>query len=116
VTESQFTGRLLRALRAHPALKDAVIWKLNDRTTKGIPDVLVSLRGVTTFFELKKWPARPTKIQEHYLGKLAPRSWVVEFGNESSFMYSGAKGNQFILRNDTFAQTVQAVVTRCTDA
>lgn len=76
MTESAFTSKLLKALRAHPALRDAVIWKLNDRTTKGIPDVCIVLRGVTTWFELKVWPNRPTKIQWHYLEKLQ-RSYVV---------------------------------------
>lgn len=75
--EAVFQAKLLRALRGNPVLKEAVIWKLNDNYTKGIPDVLISLRGVTTFFELKCWPNMPTKIQAYYLGRLKPRSYVV---------------------------------------
>lgn len=117
MTESQFTSKLLRALKQHPALKEAVIWKLNDRTTSGIPDVLVSQYGWTTFFELKVWPNRTTKIQQYYLAKLAPRSWVIEAGHKcSSMIYSGAKGNQMLTINDTFSQTVEAIVVRCINA
>lgn len=75
--EAAFTRKLLRALRSHIALRDAVIWKLNDNYTKGIPDVLISLKGVTTFFELKCWPNGPTKIQAYYLKRLLPRAHVV---------------------------------------
>jgi hypothetical protein len=116
MTESQFQSKLLARLRKHPSLKDAVIWKLSDRFTGGIPDVLISLKGVTTFFELKRWPNQPTKIQKFYLQKLAPRSWVIVAGSKGdSIMYSGARGNQFLLRNEDFEDTVQAVVVRCSN-
>jgi hypothetical protein len=77
MTESVFQRKLLAALKAHQALHEAVIWKLNDRFTRGIPDVLVSICGVTTFFELKCWPNTPTKIQAHFLCKLTPRAHVI---------------------------------------
>lgn len=114
MTESQFQAKLLRALRAHPAMKDAVIVKLNDRFTRGLPDVMISLRGKTTFFELKKWPESPTKIQAYFLERMAPCSWVLTFDRGmATFMYSGAKGNQFILRNNDFHETLRAVIVRC---
>lgn len=79
MTEATFQAKLLRALRQHAALKDAVIWKLNaDVTTKGMPDVMVSILGRTTFFELKCDPNEPTKIQTYYLRKLAPRAYVAK--------------------------------------
>src|SRR5277367_2980059 len=77
MTENQFQAILLSRLRKHSDLKEAVIWKLSDRFTRGIPDVLISLRGVTTYFELKVWPNGPTKIQAHYLKMLSPRGHVV---------------------------------------
>lgn len=70
MTESQFTARLLRALRAHPALRDAVIWKLNDRTTKGIPDFVIVEGSMTLWCEVKVASNMPDKIQMHWLKKL----------------------------------------------
>jgi hypothetical protein len=114
VREAAFQSKLLKALRSHPALRDAVIVKLNDRFTRGLPDIMICLHGVTTFFELKKWPETPTKIQSYFLQRMAPNSWVLTFDRGmATFMYSGAKGNQFILRNESLAQTVSAVVARC---
>jgi hypothetical protein len=40
MTESQFTSKLLRALRA--AMPEATIWKHSDRFTGGIPDFSVT--------------------------------------------------------------------------
>lgn len=84
--EATFQSKLLRALRSHAALKDAVVLKLNaDATTKGIPDVMISLRGVTTFFELKCEPNEATKIQVWYLKRLAPRAYIAEKRRDGSF-------------------------------
>jgi hypothetical protein len=44
MTESAFTSRMLRALRA--AMPEATIWKISDRYTAGIPDFCVLRRGV----------------------------------------------------------------------
>jgi len=77
MTEAQFQSKLLKALRSHPALKDAVIWKMNDRYTKGIPDILVFCNDTTTFLEVKIWPNKPTKIQQYYLDKLRPASYTI---------------------------------------
>jgi hypothetical protein len=111
MTESQFTAKLLKALRSRAELKEAVIWKLNDRTTSGIPDVLISFCGVTTFFEMKKWPAVPTKVQAYYLKRLKPRSYIVNFGSESVFVHA-AWGNAMIWRG-TFNEAVEEIVRLC---
>ena len=76
-TESQFTARLLRALRAHPALRDAVIWKHNDRTTRGIPDFSMTINGRTTWWEIKVGDNRLTKIQKYFIERLQPVAFVV---------------------------------------
>ncbi len=81
MTERAFTAKLLRALRFHAALKSAVVWKINDRTTGGIPDILISTsEGRTTFWEVKLYPNRPTKLQAYYLNKLR-FSWCIYFSD-----------------------------------
>jgi hypothetical protein len=77
MTESQFQTKLLRALKQHPALKDAVIFKHSDRFNRGVPDFSVTINGRTTWWEIKMLPNRPTKIQSYYLNKLAPVSYVI---------------------------------------
>lgn len=51
MTESQFTCKLLTALRSQ--LPEAHIIKFNDRTTGGIPDFCIVHNGVTHWFEVK---------------------------------------------------------------
>jgi hypothetical protein len=51
VTESQFTGRLLIALRQ--ALPGGEVIKHSDRYSTGIPDFSVSYGGRTEWFEVK---------------------------------------------------------------
>lgn len=68
--ESEFTQRLLKALRAHPAMKDAVIFKHNDRSTRGIPDFSISIGMKTLWVEVKKHGNSPTKIQSYFISKL----------------------------------------------
>lgn len=71
MTESEWTSRkLLPALRGR--MPHAVVQKLNDRTTSGLPDFFVCEGGLTTFFEVKlvtnKQPFEP--IQYEYLRRL----------------------------------------------
>lgn len=88
MTEARFQAKLLTALRQHPALREAVIWKLSDRFTRGIPDVFVSMDGVTRFFELKVWPNRPTKIQRYWLERLGTeRAYVVTLLRNGSVVF-----------------------------
>lgn len=87
MTESAFTRKLLRALRSHAALKEGIVWKLNDNFTKGIPDVLIYLHGFTTFLELKVWPNTPTKIQAYYLRKLILRAHIVTLLKDKTIVF-----------------------------
>lgn len=75
--ESKFTREIMKKLRAHPALKDGVVFKHNDFYTAGIPDLSITINSQTTWFELKVEPGVPTKLQQFYLDKLRPRSYVV---------------------------------------
>lgn len=49
--EGAFTSKLLRDLRRK--MPQALVVKLSDRYTSGLPDFFVSLNGHTTFFEVK---------------------------------------------------------------
>jgi hypothetical protein len=51
MTESQFTQRLLRAFRRR--MPGAVVVKLNDRFTAGLPDFYIVHNGHTTWWEVK---------------------------------------------------------------
>jgi hypothetical protein len=77
MTESEFTRKLLRALRSHAALKDTVIWKISDRFSSGIPDLCITNGKLTNFFELKVHPNRSTKLQEYYLRRLREAGHLV---------------------------------------
>lgn len=114
MTESQFCQKLLRALRAHPQLKDAVIWKLNDRTTRGIPDfVVTTAEGRTTWWEVKVAPNDLTKIQKHYLAKLR-FSWTIVLrpdGCVAVFPQGVAIKVHYF-----FSGAVEEIVRRCVDA
>lgn len=68
VSEAAFQSKLLRALRQR--LPDAVIYKLNDNFTRGIPDIMISYQGRVNWFELKVWPNAATKIQWESLRRL----------------------------------------------
>jgi hypothetical protein len=70
MTESRFQSKLLRALRAHPALKNAVIFKHSDRFNRGVPDFSISIGVRTIWAEVKRYPNPPTRIQQHFINKL----------------------------------------------
>jgi len=114
VTESRFAAKLLSALRQHPALKDAVIWKLSDRTTRGIPDFVVTTReGHTTWWEVKVAPNKLAKIQSYYLTKLR-YSWCVILlkHNSVTIQPQGMPVNTSYF----FGAAVELIVQRCRDA
>ncbi len=75
--EGEFTRRLVRALRAHPALAEAVVWRHIDRFTAGEPDISVSIGKHTEHFELKVHPNKPTKLQSYYLKRLGAGGHLV---------------------------------------
>jgi hypothetical protein len=108
--EAMFTAKLLRVLRAHAALRDAVIWKLNDRTTRGIPDFVVTTQeGRTTWWEVKMYPNYPTKIQAYFLNRLR-FSWCI-YAHTRSGVKIPPSVSIF-----TFDEAVEEVVRRCVNA
>lgn len=112
MTESAFTRKLLRALRGHAALRGAVIWKLNDRTTGGIPDILVQeSEGHTTFWEVKIAPNGCTKLQKYYLDRLR-FSWVVVASADGRTCFLSPSD----MTPGTFEELVEEIVRRCVDA
>jgi VRR-NUC domain len=70
MTEAKFTAKLLKALRAHPALDEAVIWKFNDRVSAGIPDFAIVIGRRTLWVEVKIHPNKLSKIQKYYLDQI----------------------------------------------
>lgn len=56
LSESNFTQRLLNALRSSGEFE--IIFKLNDRTTSGLPDFIVWRKGIATCYEIKLIGAR----------------------------------------------------------
>lgn len=74
MSESQFTSRLIRALRA--ALPGAFVRKLSDRYTAGLPDFFVVFDGRTTWFEVKLAGGRIAPLQRETL-RLMRRAWFV---------------------------------------
>lgn len=79
MTEKQFVSRVVFTIKAH--WPDAVVFKHNDASTAGIPDVSVTLRGRTYWIECKKLndrellldvvERRRQALQHHILKKLA---------------------------------------------
>lgn len=76
MTESQFTQNILAELRKR--LPHAVIVKLNDSMTAGLPDFFVTHDGMTTFFEVKKcsWSKAFEALQYETLRRLR-RGWYI---------------------------------------
>lgn len=112
MTEARFQAKLLKALRAHPALKDGVVVKLNDRFTKGLPDVMISILGRTTFLELKVGQNMPSKIQHWFLGRLSP-SFVVTALKEEVAVREYITDKLFFA---DFNDAVEEIVRRCINA
>ena len=103
--EGGFQGKLLKALREHPVLKRGVIWKISDRSTRGIPDVLINVNGETTFLEIKVWPEKQTKIQKYFFKRLQPHAHLVSFGASGVIDLDGAVFD--------FELLVEEIVKRC---
>lgn len=109
MTEARFQSRLLKSLRQHPVLKDGIVVKLSDRFTSGLPDVMVSTvtleygRYVTTFFELKVWPNKMTKIQRYYFNRM--KAHLVTLYKNGDIFVGEFVGN--------FPQAVEEIVRRC---
>jgi len=114
MTESFFTRKLLKALRSHPALLDAVIWKHNDASTGGIPDFSVSWGRVTLWFEVKLGRNIPTKLQRWALGKLRDGGILISVSRDGRDILIGPQGE--LPRLLSFDELVEEIVRRCVNA
>ena len=84
MNESQWTSqKLLPALRRK--MPDAVIVKLNDATTEGLPDFFVCLEGVTTFFEVKLKMPYFLPLQYETLRRLQ-RGYYIIWGSDEGIL------------------------------
>jgi hypothetical protein len=112
--EAHFQSKLLRALRQR--MPEAVIWKLSDRWTCGVPDVMVSLRGVVTWFELKTQSNDVTRIQAEWLKRLV-RGHVVRCDTVSGklwyFCGTVPLGESDIFHTESFDKLVQHLERLC---
>jgi hypothetical protein len=82
MTESQFSSKLLRALRQR--MPQAWIQKFNDRISSGIPDAVVVHEGRATWLEFKVDYRKVTTIQHETL-KLLKRGYVVRYWKEKIY-------------------------------
>jgi len=107
MTESQFQSRLLKALRSHPALKDAVIFKHSDRFSRGIPDFSVTVNARTTWWEVKVAPGKTTKIQSWFLAKLGACAFVIKASSDGRWVeiFNATYG-----RGTQFASAIEEIV------
>lgn len=85
MTESQWTGKLLKELRRR--MPNAVIIKFNDRSTSGIPDFCIVRDGVTQWFEVKVNNRDPYE----------PLQWTMLYRMKGSYIIA-LKGKCFIVR------------------
>ena len=106
--ESKFTQKLLKALRSHPRLHSAVIFKHNDRSTRGIPDFSISIGVRTLWFEVKVGKNNPTKIQAYFLKKLSTGAVLLR----NSGAITWFTDNEYF----EFAELVEIIVRRCINA
>lgn len=107
--ESVYQAKILLALRTHPILKDAVIWKFTDRFNGGIPDFCVIWQGHTTWWEVKVAPRKLTKLQEHYIKKIGIAAHVIT--RVRSDNYIGGAGKFF--GTCEIDELVSEIVRRC---
>lgn len=107
--ESQFQSKLLPALRR--IMPQAIVVKFNDRFTSGIPDVMVSLKGMVTWFELKTDHNPVTVLQRETMKRLVRAYEVRAIGNKFVVMQSSWSDAQHWL--DTFNELVAEMVRIC---
>jgi hypothetical protein len=77
------TRKLLKRLRI--IMSDATIFKLNDYYSSGIPDFIITINSLSTWFEIKVHPNKPTQLQAYYLERLKPRAFLITFSNDGKF-------------------------------
>lgn len=108
--ESVYQAKILLALRVHPALRDAIIWKFTDRLTGGIPDFCVIWKGRTTWWEVKVAPRKVTKLQAYYIYKIGKSANVIMHYQGSNFIASGGEDSLPF----TIDELIEVIVRRIT--
>jgi hypothetical protein len=112
MTESQFQGKLLRALRSHAALRNkAVIYKHNDRFSAGIPDFSISIGYRTLWLECKMYGNIPTRLQNYYLKKHGDAAAIITCSKNGREMLISPL--EAIVGWMDFEQLVAEILTRC---
>lgn len=66
--EKEIQAKILKYLRT--SFSKAIVWKLDEQTLNGIPDILFIHDGHVIFFEVKNEKGRVKKIQRYTLNKL----------------------------------------------
>lgn len=86
MTEAQLTRKFLSRWRERYG--HAVVFKLNDRTTGGLPDACITMCGRTLWIEFKRDKPKLTAIQEEATRRLClaseQRSVVVVFNRRTT--------------------------------
>lgn len=108
--ESDFTRNLLKEIRQHPDMRAAVVYKHNDFYTAGIPDFSISMGLKTTWWEVKVEPNAPTKLQQIYLEKLSPGSYIITKMKDKRIKIERVGGSQL------FALSVKEAAERVVQA
>lgn len=82
MTEAPLTRKFLAAVQAQ--LPNAVIFKINDRTTAGIPDAVISHDFCTVWLEFKKHPNKLTPLQKLNIDRInkGGRAMVITFHDQ----------------------------------
>jgi hypothetical protein len=68
MTESQLTRAVIKMLRRE--YPDIWFYKVNDRFTAGIPDILMCIEGHLHAIELKVGNNKPTRLQQYVINKI----------------------------------------------
>lgn len=110
MTEGEFSRKLLKALRTHPALQEAYIVKHANWVAGGVPDFSVSIGKHTEWFELKIHPNKPTRLQAYYLKRLGAGGHLVTIASEWIELESD---RYLVAFGDSFQWLVSEIVKLC---
>lgn len=64
--ETKIQASIIKALRA----RGFFVWKISDRFTSGVPDLLVIKNGKHTFLEIKTETGKTTKLQDYIIAEI----------------------------------------------
>lgn len=92
--EATLSRDFVAALRAIPG---AVVFKHNDATTAGIPDITFSLAGYTTWIEVKRGHPKGRRIQLHNMKHLeiAARAVYVIYTEDADWIVAPSNFDSF---------------------